>query len=103
MSRPIGSKNKPRDEIEHIDDLNEPEELMPVKWSGTARSMVCSPQGSFNNFRNVTLEVVNGIVVRMKESQPYALFEASALQEIDITKACDHLSFNYRDGKTWDR
>lgn len=73
-----------------------------VNWSGVARSMQCAlQQGTFNNFKLITLTIDNGIVVDRKESEPYASFEAIARMEIEMQSASLHINHDYRDGKTW--
>lgn len=91
MSRPLGSKNR----------VAEVETGTALPWTGTCRSMECSSQGSFNNFRIVTLRVEAGKVVEITKSEPYASFEAIARMEIDVQKAALSLNFNYEDGKPW--
>ncbi len=107
MSRPQGSKNRPRDpELEEGApwiDAGSPEFISPVKWSGIARSMECCVQNGFNNFRIITLTVDNGVVTDRKVSDPYASFEAVARMEIEVQKSALSLNFNYKDGKTWDQ
>ncbi len=94
MSRPIGSKNNPKQEP--VEDAS------PQKhFTGYARSIECVKQYGFNNFYIVTLKIEDDKVVSKKVSEPYALFEAIARLEIQIQAASLNLNSGYAPGLAW--
>ncbi len=70
-------------------------------FTGIARTIVCSNNQSFRNFRICTLHIVDGEIKKEELSDHYAAFEAIARLEIEIQKDTIKLNNNWEDGKAW--
>lgn len=105
MSRPAGSKNKPKDaptDGEAESSMEGAHLKEPIPFTGVARSLECHKHMErFPNFRIVTLEIVDGLVVKKSYSDPYARFDAEARLEIQMVEAGLNLSNHYQDGRAW--
>lgn len=70
------------------------------KFTGMARSVeTCNNQG-FKNFRILTMQITNGVVTKVKRSDPYANFEAIARLELWNELDIHHLNNIWADGIT---
>jgi hypothetical protein len=96
MARPLGSKNKPK----------EPENPSPVvetalPFTGTAISLECVKHQGFSNYFVVTLAVDNGQVIKKTYSAPFALWEAIARAEMQVSQRSWALHDKFSHGKAW--
>lgn len=66
--------------------------------TGVAVTMQASREAGFSNFRIVKLFIVEGEIVHVEKSQPYATFEALAFAEVHMTRATWNLSSRHADG-----
>lgn len=71
-----------------------------VAFTGTARSVECYFNQGHNNFKIVTLQIEDGIVISMTKSDPYASFEAIAKMTEWNENAVIHLNSHWQNGKT---
>lgn len=85
---------------QNLEELNLDETKSDLKFSGVARSMQCFDNQGFRNFRIVTMEIKNGVVVSVAYSDPYASFEAISMMELWNEKSALNLNNNWKDGDT---
>lgn len=72
-----------------------------IHFTGIARTVQCfSNNNMFRNFKILTLNIVDGKVIDIKYSDPYASFEAISRMELSNDMAVQHLNNNWADGKT---
>lgn len=68
-------------------------------FTGKARSFECYVHEGFKNYRIVTLDIQDGLVIEKTYSDPYASFEANARLELFNTNDFVKLMTKYRAGK----
>jgi hypothetical protein len=72
-------------------------DVVPVEC--TAYSMQCFKNGHHNNFRIMTIKIVDGAVSSIEYSDPYASFEFMDQLETLTRKACGTLNMTWKDKK----
>lgn len=86
----------------HVDEIEPVLQVMPSsKFTGMARSVICyNTHGMFRNFKIVTLQIKDGVVVSEELSDPYASFEAIVKLELANVQSVNHLNQNWKEGET---
>ena len=96
--------------IDHIDEKEFFEEQVSTefneikknpKFTGTVRSVICSANQGFRNFKIITLTIENGKVTSQALSDNYAAFEAIARLDLLTQMDTIRLNNNWEDGKAW--
>lgn len=67
-------------------------EIKVIPFTGIARTVECYENQGFRNFRVVSLWLKDGVVVKVKKSDPYASFEAGS--RLDLANDYSLLSLN---------
>lgn len=93
------SKNKV-----NLDNLFQSKEAMAdfepsEKITCTARTVMCFLNQGHNNFKILTIKIVEGIVKAVEYSDPYASFETLTRIELAENKAIINLNSNWVDKK----
>ncbi len=81
------------------DPVDEPE--LKAGICCIARTLECSLNNGYNNFRIVTMVIKNGKVVETTYSDPFALFEAIAKLQIMNDQSSISLNMNWKNGLAW--
>ena len=82
-------------------DTEETQAVEPITC--IARSVECYKNQGHNNFRIVTLHIVDGVVTKIERSDPYANFEAEAKLEIANSYAIMNLNNTWQEGKCFQK
>jgi hypothetical protein len=72
----------------------------PMGFTGIARTLQCYDNQGFRNFKILTLHILDGLVINIEYSDPYANFEAISRMELANEIAIHHLNNNWAPGKT---
>lgn len=98
-------KNTPNfNKILTSDDPMPPQFKDVVPFTGLARSLVCfKHMDKFNNFKIVTLHIVEGVVVKQELSDIYANFEAEMKLFLATQASSDNLNRNWKDGMAFQK
>jgi hypothetical protein len=96
VSRPIGSKNKTKEDAFGV----QPE---TIDITCTARTIRCIKRPpSFLNYEVLTLDIRNGQVVGItKTNKHLAEWEAAGILDILNKDSSHHLAAHFEDGKCW--
>ncbi len=81
------------------DPVDEPEPKEGIYC--IARTLECSLNNGYNNFKIVTMVIKNGKVVETTYSDPFALFEAIAKLQIMNDQSSISLNMNWQNGLAW--
>lgn len=93
MSKTTKQKQKSEEPVEQT----QPEAQL---FTGIARSVECyNTHGKYKNFKILTMEIKDGVVVSIKRSDPYANWEAISRLELLNLDSVLHLNSNWKSGK----